>query len=196
MTQIRMTYTRQHKFEMLENNLLAWSKELPFLLSITSDIHRKSNHDHQTENLSSDNLLPWKIQGCQNNNKPISLAQFSELYGLPDLQELTHYYFIKNILYDPVSNADTLLTYAVFYYNTLRVSVCSHDKRTFIIHYIRSTGPKRFRNGSPRADWVWLRRRPRSSSAPPGSLNGKVPARLNAIFRLQGPLGIYLFFFI
>ncbi|KAF8414436.1 hypothetical protein EV426DRAFT_579176 [Tirmania nivea] len=57
-----------------------------------------------------------------------------------------------------------------------------------MIHHIRCTGGELFRKQDQRHDWVFARRRGQTGKSTPGALNGRVPARLNALFKLQNIL--------
>src|SRR5258706_9516685 len=157
--------------------------------------HQKhTGNTGELEVLPSPNVLPWKIQGCQNSQEPITISELARVYRLPNLEALTHYFFTKNVFNSapqPISDADRLLTYPVLYYNTLRLSVISLDKKAYITHFARCTGLSLFRNRESRADWIWVRRRARLPNEQPGGLNGRIPAKLNALFKLRGPEGIY-----
>ena len=52
------------------------------------------------------------------------------------------------------------------------------------MHRARATGPHRFRDGPPRADWVWIRT---GASHAYGSLRGHLPGRLCCLFKLRIP---------
>ena len=61
------------------------------------------------------------------------------------------------------------------------------DNNGHIIHMIRCTEPELFRKQERRHDWVFVRRKKATNDKIPGSLDSKVPARLNAIFKLRDP---------
>jgi len=44
--------------------------------------------------------------------------------------------------------------------------------------------------GQWRCDWVWVRRHYASDTARPGRFNGRIPARLNGLFKLKSKEGL------
>ena len=88
---------------------------------------------------------------------------------------------------DAAPDAARVCDYPLEAYNTLQVPVWTFDNNGHILHRIRCTGPELFRKQERRHDWVFVRRRPSSPDKIPGSLDGRVPARLNAIFKLRDP---------
>ena len=65
----------------------------------------------------------------------------------------------------------------------LQVSVSKLNANCFVVHYASCSGERGF-GGSKRNDWVCVRRHPGSDTAQPGTLNGHVPDRLDAVFNL------------
>ena len=99
MAQIHTTYTRQHKFVLVENNIREWAKEILAIRMVSSTIsHQKhTGNTAELEVSPSPNVLPWKIQGCQNSQELITILELAKVYRLPNLEALTHYFFTKNV---------------------------------------------------------------------------------------------------
>ena len=70
-------------------------------------------------------------------------------------------------------------------YQCLEIPVARFSGEGFDFHHARCTGSM-FRAGQKRSDWVWIRKHPGSDTAQPGSLNGRILGRLNALFKLKG----------
>jgi hypothetical protein len=180
--QIIRTYTRQYKFASFENNLRVWSAELPHVQAIIDNVSQP------TRTAPNDSTRVYKLQGRQKGGKPCTLSDLLDEYNLPDLAELTLSFFQRNELpgFSFDSDEQWLLRCPVEYFNTLRVPVPSWDRQGYVMHHVRSTGNALFRKSDARADWVWVRRKPvKSDKAKPGSLNGKIPGKLNALFKLR-----------
>ena len=130
----------------------------------------------------------YYVQGRIDNQKIYSLASLAAHYDLTDLLTLTAQYFVKNLFKsapDPDFDAAHLVDAPVEAFNTLQVPVQTFNNDGHILHHVRCTGPGLFRQEQSRHDWVFVRRRPPSPSKTPGSLDGRVPARLNAVFKVQ-----------
>jgi len=69
-------------------------------------------------------------------------------------------------------------------FNTLQVPIPTFNDDRYLLHQIRCTGPNLFRKQEKRNDWVFIRRR-KSATQVQGGLNGRVPAKLNTLFKLR-----------
>ena len=85
-----------------------------------------------------------------------------------------------------MSDAESVLGNPVEAFNTLEIPVAYLDGKQYILHHLRCTGPEKFREKGPRSDWVWVRRQAKSKTIF-GELNGRLPGRLNALFKLCDP---------
>ena len=90
------------------------------------------------------------------------------------------------------TNSDTerLLDHETGAYGTLQIPLPKWSDQGIVLHYARCSGEKRFRE-SKRNDWVPVRRHPASDTAPAGTLNGRVPGRLDALFKLTSKGVVY-----
>ncbi|KAF8432913.1 hypothetical protein BGX38DRAFT_1290766 [Terfezia claveryi] len=70
-------------------------------------------------------------------------------------------------------------------FHTLQVAVPTFNGDGHMLHHVRCTGGKLFRNQDERHDWVFVRRRKSAQEKVPGGLDGRVPAKLNALFKLR-----------
>ena len=70
-------------------------------------------------------------------------------------------------------------------FNILQVPLQIFNNDEHILHHVGCTGPGLFHQEHSRHDWVFVRCHPPSPSKTPGSFYGRVPARLNAVFKVQ-----------
>ncbi|KAF8441952.1 hypothetical protein BGX38DRAFT_1144152 [Terfezia claveryi] len=68
---------------------------------------------------------------------------------------------------------------------TLQVAVPTFNDDGHMIHHVRCTGGKLFRKQEERHDWVFVRRHKSTQGKVSSGLDGRVPARLNALFKLR-----------
>ena len=90
----------------------------------------------------------------------------------------------------PRDEIDATKSFHVHLYQTLTLPVPDfQDSNKVTVHHMRATGQERFRNQTERSDWVWVRHslNPRAK----GTINRRVPARLNAIFKLQNKYQVW-----
>ena len=83
------------------------------------------------------------------------------------------------------TNSDTerLLDHEIGAYGALQIPVPKLSDQGFVLHLARCSIEKRFQ-GTKRNDWVWVRRHSAMDTAPAGILNGRIPGRLDALFKL------------
>ena len=103
--------------------------------------------------------------------------------GLGDIRLASHAFWMKEL---KGTNADpeSILDYVIGAYTSLQIPVPSLNVQDFILHISRCTAGKEFR-GHVRRDWVWVRTHAASDKVRVGTLNGRVPGRLNALFKLK-----------
>ena len=187
MPQIIETYTRSHSFAMRENNIAQWAKELEHIPADISGIPRPTPlRIHIPPGHSS--ILTKRLQGRMLSKTIYNPATLATNYELPDLQALTIKYLIHNTFKgfpNPDSDAARFINAPLEAFHTLQVPVQTFDNDGHIIHRVRCTGPNLFRKTEKRHDWIFVRRRPSSPNKIPGSLDGRVPAQLNALFKLR-----------
>jgi len=71
-------------------------------------------------------------------------------------------------------------------FNTLQVAVPTFNDDGYNLHRMRCTGPKLFRKQDRRNDWVFIRRRKATAGTKvTGGLDGLIPVKLNALFKLR-----------
>ena len=88
------------------------------------------------------------------------------------------------------SDTERLLDYEIEAYGALKILVLKLSDKGFVLHHARCFGEKRCR-GSKRNDSVWVRRQPASDRVPAGTLNERVPGRLDVIFKLTSKGVVY-----
>jgi len=70
-------------------------------------------------------------------------------------------------------------------FNTLQVAVPTFNDEGYKLHRMRYTGPNLFRKQNRRNDWVFIQRhKATAGTKATGGLNGLIPAKLNALFKL------------
>ena len=120
-----------------------------------------------------------QLRGPVDSKSIYDLESLASEYQLLDLVELTRTNFSADATYQS--------SYNVKAFTSLRMPVPSFDGNRYILHHLRCTGARSFRGSAPRCDWIQVRRRAKSDKTVEGSLNGKLPARLNAPFTLRSP---------
>ena len=194
MPQIINTYTRGHSFAMREKNIEQWAKELKHMPEDVRSVIHPTRTNIRAPPGSPPSQLLTKVQGRIDSRMVYNLETLASYYELPDLKMLTTDYLIHRTFQssrDPVSDAGRLMDAPLEAFNTLQVPVQTFNNDGHILHHLRCTGPDLFRKTDNRHDWVFVRRR-RSGRNQVGSLNGRVPAQLNAVFKLRDSNTRYL----
>ena len=186
MPQILDTYTRNHSFAMKELNIAQWSEDIEEFPADICKVLRPTPRGVHIPPGSPASSLSTQLKGLITPKKAYNLDSLANYFSLPDLQSLTADYMM-NMSPDAAPDAGRLGHYPLEAYNTLQLPVPTFDNNGHIIHMIRCTGPELFRKKERRHDWVFVRRRKATNNKISGSLDGKVPARLNAIFKLRDP---------
>ena len=73
-------------------------------------------------------------------------------------------------------------------YQALEILVPKFNGEGFVIQNARCTRLKAFRGGRRSSNWIWVRIHRASKSGRLGALNGRMPARLNAKYKI-GEMG-------
>ena len=129
-----------------------------------------------------------KLQGRIGPKKVYNLKTLAKYYSLPDLQVLTKIYLIHNAFKsspDPAADTARLQDSGLESFHTVVVPVPCFDHDGHIIPKVRCIGPDLFRKKEQCHDWIFIRLRASSPNKPPGSLDGRVPTQLNALFKLR-----------
>src|SRR5258706_5242904 len=181
--QIINTYMQGHAFAMREKNLEQWSQELEHIpADIQSVIHPTRPGIHLPRGTPPEERTV-KLQGRIDTKMTYNLHTLEVHYQISDLQELTMIFLTQNS-YTPSYIYD-LKHAPLEAFNTLQVPVPTFDNDGHVLHKLRCTGPDLFRQQEKRHDWVWVRRRQSAANPIPGSLDGRLPAQLNALFELR-----------
>jgi hypothetical protein len=115
------------------------------------------------------------------------LNDIVEAYGLHDLPELLCAYSQHTLAEGEKLDRDVqcLLWYPAELFSFLRVPVARFQGEDgHVMHTVRSTGPKNYRGGSARNDWVWICMGNKKLYK---GLRGRLPARVLALFKLRHP---------
>ena len=128
--------------------------------------------------------------------KVYNLKTVAKYYSLPDLQDLTKIYLIHNAFKsfpNPAADATRLPDSCLEASHTLEVPVPCFDHDGQIIHKVRCTGPDLFRQKEQGHDRIFVPRWAFSPNKISGSLDGRVPAQLKALFKLQNPTSDHIY---
>jgi len=123
------------------------------------------------------------------NNLVLNLRDLEHESGVHDLRFATRAFFMRE-LKDTNSDTERLLDHEIGAYGALQIPVPKLSDKGFVLHHARCSGEKGFR-GSKRNNWVWVRRHPASDTVLVGTLNGRVPGRLDALFKLTSKGVVY-----
>jgi len=187
MPQIIQTYTRAHSFAMRERNLEEWTTELEHIPQDIKGVIRPTHPSLHLPQGTPLDLRQMRLQGPISTRRIFNLSTLQDHYQLPDLKALTTRYLIRNPFQDaqePQASADQLIDAPLEAFNTLQVPIPTFNNDGYLLHRIHCTGPNLFRKQEKRNDWVFVRRR-KSATQVQGSLRGRVPAKLNALFKLR-----------
>jgi len=218
--QILDTYTRQHIFEMHEQNLKEWhlerdlGEEVVQVLARThgvgvqtvrdarrrDELIKESDKIHSTGPVESHDSVVMEMQGKIPAKLINTVQALMREYNLPFLGDDLWAFFKReyklayqrNVQRHEIpphlpSDILCLRSYSVEAFNTLSLPVVdfqNNDK--FTEHKMRATGQKTFRNQGSRSDWVWIKVSDNPNA--PKTINGRLPARLNAIFKVKNRL--------
>jgi len=119
-----------------------------------------------------------------------NIQTLQAIYEFPDLQTLTgtylchSYALISSEQLD--SDVECIMDAPLEAFNTLQVTVPTFNDDGYNLHRIRCTGPNLFRKQNRRNDWVFIRHHKATAGTKvTGGLNGLIPAKLNALFKLR-----------
>ena len=222
LVQILDTYTRQHIFEMHEQNLKEWHLERDLGEEVIQVLARTHGVGVQTvrDRRRREELLKERMSRTQDDDdddEPPASVKMEMQGRIPagqvnTIQTLTTEYNILRLENDvwmfykreyklayqrgvkiheiPAhlpSDLLSLRTYHLEAFNTISLPVVDfQNNEKFTEHKMRATGPKSFRNQGSRSDWVWVKVSEKPNAAK--TINGRLPARLNAIFKLKNHL--------
>jgi hypothetical protein len=162
--QILKTYTRDHTFAMKDMTIATWN--------------RIREHGDPTQGAGVQHMAYLKLQG-----KIDSVSNLADLEHVANLKSATRAFLVRELHTDP--DALGLLERGISVYNTLQIPIPKFSGQGFVLHNAKCT---EFR-GKKRNDWVWVRRHV-ASDAGQHTLNGCIPGRLNAVFKISGKEGI------
>jgi hypothetical protein len=179
--QILDTISRDYAIQMKELNLIAWSGEVklpPDVREVLGIVNKKG--------LKSRSGRPT-LRGKQSVESS-SLSSLATLLGIPSLIDHFCDYLRLNLAHiKPPPTFEEVSHYKAHYYSTLSVCVPQFQGNGELVHQIRWTGKRAFRQrGEARADWVWVRRwERRPVEQRMGQLDGRIVGRLEGLFSVQ-----------
>jgi hypothetical protein len=188
MEQIIGTYTRAHSFAMRDRNIEQWCNELEHITGEIRAIVRPTRASLHIPSGSARELTHTILQGRLNLKTIYNIQTLQERYELPDLRTLTSMYLLRNAfpeLTNPEPDVERLMDAPLEAFHTLQVAVPTFNDNGHFIHRLRCTGKDQFRGQDQRNDWVFVRRRKPSATKIEGALDGRIPAKLNALFKLR-----------
>ncbi|KAF8439589.1 hypothetical protein BGX38DRAFT_1318767 [Terfezia claveryi] len=186
--QIIHAYTRAHSFAMRERNLEQWIRDLPNMPDAIRTIVTPPRLSLHLPSDADPEIMRTKLQGQLTVKDIHDLETLQTHYKLPDLLTLTARYLARypyRQSSDPETDVAHLIDAPLEAFITLQVSVPTFNDDGQMIHHLRCTGGKLFRNQDERHDWVFVRHHKSSKGKVPDGLDGRVPAKLNALFKLR-----------
>ncbi|KAF8440641.1 hypothetical protein BGX38DRAFT_1205503 [Terfezia claveryi] len=129
-----------------------------------------------------------KLRGKIEFGRVGNIAELEHTTAVGDLTLATQIFLTRDVKCTD-SDIQRLLEGNIRAYKTLDIPVPKLSGNGFVVHHARCTGLDMFRK-QQRSDWVWVRRHRASDVARPGTLNGRIPGRLNALFKLKSKEGI------
>jgi len=117
-----------------------------------------------------------------------NLGTLEAKYQLHDVRSLTLTYPTNNpdsASNNSASEVSHLISAALEAFNTLQVAIPTFNNDGDTIHHARCTGLQLFWKREQRSDWVFVLCRKAGMTKSQGALDGRVPARLNGLFKLR-----------
>ena len=171
-SQIVTTYTRDHTFAMKDLAIKTWS-----------DIRQGTSPTLGVGMQSTKGQTFLKLKGKIDSSIVSNLVDLGQEAGLKDLQSAMRAFLTRELNSDVTS----LLNGGIRAYRALEIPVPKLSGQGFVIHNVRCTGLKKFRGGVKRNDWVWTT----SDNIRSRTFNGRLPGRLNALFKLRSLETVY-----
>ncbi|KAF8426002.1 hypothetical protein EV426DRAFT_715912 [Tirmania nivea] len=170
--QIITTYTRDHTFAMKDLAIHTWSH----IRELKEPIQGISINPGEGQ-------VYLKLQGKIDLETVSNLEDLERMAGLSNLKLATRGFLIRE-LKGADSDAVRLLDRDIWAYYALQIPVPNFSGQGFVMHIAVCTEEKGFR-GQRRNDWIWVRRHVASGMGQSNSLNGRIPGRLNMLFKLK-----------
>jgi hypothetical protein len=165
--QIINTYTRDHTLAMKDLTIDVWT-QIREQGDLTLDVGKDA----------TEAPVYLKLKGKIEWGLVSSLENLEQVSGLTGLVQATETFLQRE---DKGKDDGNRIVQEIRAYRALQIPVPKFSGKGFIMHNARCT--KEFR-GKDRQDWVWVRRRGASDQVPAGTLNGRIPGRMNALFKL------------
>jgi len=191
--QIIDSYTREHNFAVREMNMALWARNDPKLKGVLTDVIR--GH-YNTDQFSCRNGEPvWmRLQGKYSSSTIYRLTHVGQEFGIPEVVNDVIEFFANNEYQssrNPQGDTKYCLTdVEVQGFTGVVIPIPDQDvaeQNTYKVQHIRSTGKKSWRGKGGRRDLVWvniegMKLDLRTRNGRVESLNGRLPAFLNALF--------------
>jgi hypothetical protein len=175
-SQIVTTYTRDHTFAMKDLTIKAWSRD-----------NQERSPTTGVRKGTEGGKVYLKLAGKFDFGTVSTIADLENVTGLCDLRLATKV-FLTRAHRGTNSDIVRLLDWDIRGYRSLQIPVPRFSGLGFLVHHARCTGVGEFRGGK-RNDWIWVRRHEESDRMQQGTLNGRRPAKLNALFKLKSEDG-------
>ena len=176
LSQIVTTYTRDHTFAMKDLTIRAWKS-----------IQQQADTIACVREKPTGSQVYFKLLG--KTNMVLNPRDLEHKSGVHDLRLAIRAFFIRE-LRGTNSDTERLFNHEIGAYGALQIPVPKLSDQGLVLHHARCSGDKRFRGGK-RNDWVWVKRYPALDTTPAGTLNGLVPGRLDAFFKLTSKSVVY-----
>lgn len=182
--QIIIRYTRDHNFHMHTQNLRAWANELTDMPQEICDLVGVQTDSTQEKTSKKNIPAPTKKIYVQLRGR-VEMSSISNVKQLATSHHINDLHSLLVERFGAFPDANRLISDAtVECFQSLVIPVSGFQDDEINTHVARCTGPYLFRKKTQRADWVWVRRREPSNELR-GSLNGRLPGKLNALFKLR-----------
>ncbi|KAF8414646.1 hypothetical protein BGX38DRAFT_1281763 [Terfezia claveryi] len=183
--QILDTITVEHALRMRELNMEEWSQGYRFSRAILDVIQRRRMEDLEETTIRAGKPQGPILRGKQASDGPegTPMQTLAARLGIGQLPERFFQYLRLNTP-EPV-NLEGVAHFPMHYYAELSVKVPEFQGEGKQTHNVQWTAQKAFRKqGQPRADWVWVRRKGRSEYSR-GDLDGKIVGKLEGLFSVR-----------
>ncbi|KAF8415231.1 hypothetical protein BGX38DRAFT_1281439 [Terfezia claveryi] len=183
--QILDTITVEHALRMRELNMEEWSQGYRFSRAILDVIRRRRVEDLEETTIRARKPQGPILRGKQASDGPegTPMQTLAARLGIGQLPERFFQYLRLNT--PELVNLEGVAHFLTHYYAELSVKVPEFQGEGKQTHNVQWTAQKAFRKqGQPRADWVWVRRKGRSEYSR-GDLDGKIVGKLEGLFSVR-----------
>ena len=169
-SQIITKYIQYHMFIMKDLTILPCTQE-------TGD--PTASVGNRSKDVEMYLRLQWKIA----YGTACNLGDLERVAGVCDIT-LATITFLRQEIGDDIDEPK-LLSWKVQRYEAFEIAVPKFYNEDLVIHNIKGTALKEFRARRRRSDSILISIHRASERVPPGALNGRMPARQNAVYKIK-----------